>query len=70
MGDLRAAVAVGGRLRVRVDLDGLELLGDSCSWRHGGYRNSSEGGWGGQEARVVLGECVCEGGSRRWRRCW
>lgn len=35
MGDLRAAVTVGGGLSVRVDLDGLELLGNPCSWRGG-----------------------------------
>lgn len=33
MGDLGAAVAVGGGLSVGVDLDGLQLLGNPCSWR-------------------------------------
>lgn len=33
MGDLRAAVAVGGGLGVGVDLDGLELLGNPRSCR-------------------------------------
>lgn len=32
MGDLGAAVTVGGGLGVGVDLDGLELLGNPCSW--------------------------------------
>lgn len=34
MGHLRAAVTVGGGLRVRMDLDSLEMLGNSRSWRH------------------------------------
>lgn len=33
VGDLGAAVAVGGGLGVGVDLDGLELLGNPCSCR-------------------------------------
>lgn len=33
MGDLRAAVTVGGGLGVRMDLDSLELLGYPWAWR-------------------------------------
>lgn len=33
VGDLGAAVAVGGGLSVGVDLDSLQLLGNPCSWR-------------------------------------
>lgn len=37
VGDVGAAVAVGGRLRVGMDLDGLELLGNAGSCKHRGH---------------------------------
>lgn len=54
VGDVGAAVAVGGGLRVLVDLDSLELLGNTGSCKHRGH----EAGPGSGGGAAVVAPCA------------